>query len=161
MSIKCAEVHLDEQTTFQHLTVFRNDGPWGNVMTLDGAIQLTDKDEFVYHEMMAHVPLCAHVGGSSSKDVLIIGGGDGGVMREVLRHPEVKHCDLVDIDGNVIEASKRFFPQIAVGFSDARATAIVGDRAKVVTDCTENRYDVIIIDSSDPVKPSTKVFSVH
>jgi spermidine synthase len=153
-SLKVKEVLVDKQTDFQHLTVFRNDGPWGKVMTLDGAIQLTEKDEFVYHEMMAHVPLSAH---ANPRHVLIIGGGDGGVMREVLKHPSVERCDLVDIDGGVIECAKEHFPNVAVSFADARANAIVGDGAAFVKDKTD-AYDVIIVDSSDPEGPASVLF---
>eukprot|EP00331_Platyophrya_macrostoma_P011478 CAMPEP_0176421776 /NCGR_PEP_ID=MMETSP0127-20121128/9366_1 /TAXON_ID=938130 /ORGANISM="Platyophrya macrostoma, Strain WH" /LENGTH=275 /DNA_ID=CAMNT_0017802553 /DNA_START=60 /DNA_END=887 /DNA_ORIENTATION=- len=155
MSLKVDEVLYDAQTEFQRLSIFRSrDGPWGNVMVLDGAIQLTDRDEFVYHEMMAHVPLLAH---PCPKRVLIIGGGDGGVLREVLRHPEVEQCDLVDIDGAVIEQSKVFFPKIASGFANPRAHAMVGDGAAFVRD-KESVYDVIIVDSSDPEGPASVLF---
>lgn len=155
MSIKVEKVLYDAQTDFQRLTIFKSkDGPWGNVMVLDGAIQLTDRDEFVYHEMMAHVPLMAH---PNPQHVLIIGGGDGGVLREVLKHPEVVRCDLVDIDGAVIEQSKVFFPQVAQGFFDSRANAMVGDGAAYVKD-KESAYDVIIVDSSDPEGPASVLF---
>lgn len=155
MSLKVGEVLYDAQTEYQRLSIFRSrDGPWGNVMVLDGAIQLTDRDEFVYHEMMAHVPLLAH---PCPKRVLIIGGGDGGVLREVLRHPEVEQCDLVDIDGAVIEQSKVFFPQVASGFASPRANAMVGDGAAFVRD-KESVYDVIIVDSSDPEGPASVLF---
>ena len=171
MSLKCAEEVLNVRTAYQHLTVFRNDGPWGHVMTLDGCIQLTDKDEFVYHEMMAHVPVCAFLSSpfrsSSSPSaapaapvvrVLIVGGGDGGVLREVLRHKLVGECVLVDIDGDVIEASKRFFPAVACGFADPRAKVIVGDGAMYVASAAAASFDVVIIDSSDPEGPASVLF---
>jgi spermidine synthase len=154
-SLKCDEVLYNEKTEFQHLTIFENKtGPWGTVMTLDGAIQVTDKDEFVYHEVMAHVPLFAH---PNPKKVCIIGGGDGGVMREVLKHESVESCVLCDIDGAVIEQSKKFFPEIAVSFSNPKATTIVGDGAAFLSDKTEE-YDVIIVDSSDPEGPASVLF---
>jgi spermidine synthase len=153
-SLKVKEVLLEKQTEFQHLTVFKNDGPWGNVMTLDGCIQVTDRDEFVYHEMMAHLPLSAH---PNPKHVLIVGGGDGGVMREVLKHESVERCDLVDIDGAVIEESKKFFPRIAASFAHPKANAIVGDGAAFVNHKTD-AYDVIIVDSSDPAGPASVLF---
>jgi len=154
--LKVQAVLHEQQTKYQHLTVFRNDGPWGNVMTLDGAIQLTDKDEFVYHEMMAHTALNALR--RPAARVLIIGGGDGGVMREVLRHPSVERCDLVDIDGAVIEVSKKLFPQVAISFADPRANAIVGDGAAFVQHAAAASYDVIIVDSSDPEGPASVLF---
>lgn len=155
MSLKVKKVLQEKQTKFQHLTVFENDGPWGNVLTLDGAIQVTDKDEFVYHECMAHVPLFAH---PNPKNVLIIGGGDGGVMREVLKHESVERCDLVDIDGDVIEESKKFFPQIAVSFSHPRANAVVGDGLAWVMEAKAESYDIVIVDSSDPEGPASSLF---
>jgi spermidine synthase len=85
-SLEVQEVLHQERTEYQDLVVFKNNGPWGNVMLLDGCVQVTDKDEFVYHEMMAHMPLCTH---PNPKTVLIVGGGDGGVMREVVKHPSV------------------------------------------------------------------------
>ena len=158
MSLKVDKVLFDGQTEFQRLTVFKSGaGPWGNVMVLDGAIQLTDYDEYVYHEMMAHVPLLSH---PNPRHVLIIGGGDGGVMREVLRHPSVERCDLVDIDGAVIEQSKAFFPQIAESFFHPKANATVGDGAAFVMN-KENEYDVIIVDSSDPEGPASVLFGAE
>lgn len=156
LSLKVDKVLFDGQSDYQRLTIFKSssEGPWGNVMVLDGAVQLTDRDEFVYHEMMAHVPLCAH---KAPRTVLIIGGGDGGVMREVLKHEEVERCDLVDIDGLVIEQSKAHFPQVAGSFAHPKANAIVGDGAAFVQG-KENMYDVIIVDSSDPEGPASVLF---
>lgn len=153
-SLKVKEVLVNDRSEFQDVSVFQNDGPWGKVLTLDGAIQVTEKDEFVYHEMMSHVPLCCH---PEPKHVLIVGGGDGGVMREVFKHPSVEKCDLVDIDGRVIEESKIHFPEIACSFADARANTVVGDGAAWVKDKTEC-YDVIIVDSSDPEGPASVLF---
>lgn len=157
MAYKVKNVEYCVKTEFQDLGVFENDGPWGTVMTLDGAVQVTDKDEFVYHEMMAHVPLSVH---PNPKTVLIIGGGDGGVMREVLKHPNVERCDLVDIDGAVIEQSKKYFPQIAVSFQNPKANATVGDGLAFVATKTEE-YDVIIVDSSDPEGPASVLFGAE
>lgn len=157
MAYKVKQVEHLEKTKFQDLAVFENDGPWGTVLTLDGAVQVTDKDEFVYHEMMAHVPLSVH---PNPKTVLIIGGGDGGVMREVLKHPSVERCDLVDIDGSVIEQSKKYFPQIAVSFQNPKANVTVGDGLAFVATKTEE-YDVIIVDSSDPEGPASVLFGAE
>lgn len=167
LSLRCDAVLHDAQTEFQRLTVFSQrpeSGPWGTVMTLDGCVQLTDRDEFVYHEMMAHVPLFAHRGGDAvagPRDVLIIGGGDGGVLREVLRHASVQRCTLVDIDGAVIEASKRFFPRVAVAFADPRATAIVGDGVAFVRSAAAASFDVVVVDSSDPDGPASALFGAE
>lgn len=153
-SLKVAKVLFSQKTDFQDLTIFRNDGPWGTVMTLDGAIQLTDKDEFAYHEMMAHTPLHCHI---LPTRVLIVGGGDGGVLREVMKHPSVEHCDLVDIDGAVISQSKIFFPAVAVAFDNPRVNVTVGDGVAFVQQ-HRNEYDVIIVDSSDPEGPASELF---
>ncbi|KAH9601902.1 Spermidine synthase [Trypanosoma melophagium] len=157
MSLKVSKVLYDAPTKYQHLTIFESDpkGPWGTVMTLDGCIQLTDYDEFVYHEMLGHTSLCAH---PNPERVLIIGGGDGGVMREVLRHDTVKKCELVDIDEAVVEQSKVHFPQISCGFSDPRADVRVGDGAAFVKEAAGNTYDVIIIDTTDPAGPASELF---
>ena len=153
-SLKVKRVIVDGKSEFQHVSVFENEGPWGKVLTLDGAIQITEKDEFVYHEMMAHVPLTIH---PDPKRVLIIGGGDGGVMREVLKHSSVEECELVDIDGMVIEESKKHFPEVACSFAHPKAKTTVGDGAGWVKDKNEE-YDVIIVDSSDPEGPASVLF---
>lgn len=154
LSLKVKKVMVDGESEFQHVSVFENDGPWGNILTLDGCVQCTDKDEFVYQEMMAHVPLCCH---PNPQNVLIIGGGDGGVMREVLKHESVEKCTLVDIDGRVIEESKKYFPQMASSFFHPKAETIVGDGAGFVKGKTEV-WDVIIVDSSDPEGPASVLF---
>eukprot|EP01065_Artemidia_motanka_P021602 TRINITY_DN2583_c0_g1_i1.p2 TRINITY_DN2583_c0_g1~~TRINITY_DN2583_c0_g1_i1.p2 ORF type:complete len:318 (+),score=129.82 TRINITY_DN2583_c0_g1_i1:66-956(+) len=153
-SLEVDEVLWDEKSEFQHVFVFKNKGPWGTVFALDGAIQVTDKDEFSYHEMMAHIPLFAH---PDPRRVLIIGGGDGGVMREVLRHPSVEKVTLCDIDAMVPEISKKFYPQISCSFADPRADARVGDGFKFLEDKKEE-FDVIICDSSDPEGPASTLF---
>ncbi|KEG12133.1 putative spermidine synthase [Trypanosoma grayi] len=157
MSFKVNKVLYDAPTQFQHLSVFETDpkGPWGTVMTLDGCIQLTDFDEFVYHEMLGHTSLCSH---PNPERVLIIGGGDGGVMREVLRHETVKECELVDIDGDVMKLSKLHFPQISCALSNPRATVRVADGAAFVKQAPDNTYDVIIIDTTDPAGPASDLF---
>jgi len=113
----------------------------------DGVAQCDEKYEFIYHEFMAHVPLYAH---PNPETVLIVGGGDGGVLREVLKHPEVKRAVLVDIDREVIEVSKRFLPTMACAFEDPRVIVLNEDGYKYIQDY-ENEFDVIIVDSTDPV----------
>ncbi|RUM29240.1 MAG: spermidine synthase [Aquifex sp.] len=120
---------------------------FGRMLILDGVVQLDEKYEFLYHEYLAHVPLHAH---PEPKNVLIIGGGDGGTLREVLKHDVVERAILVDIDKEVIEVSKKFFPTLSVGFSDARAIVVNEDGYKYIQDY-ENEFDVIIVDSTDPV----------
>jgi spermidine synthase len=123
-------------------------------MLLDSLVMLTEKDEFVYHEMLAHPSLYTHL---NPEKVLIIGGGDGGTLREVVKHPSVKKAVLVEIDKMVIEASKQFFPQVAAGFSSPKAEVIVTDGIRYVNETTE-RFDIILIDSTDPVGPAEGLF---
>jgi spermidine synthase len=123
---------------------------------LDSIVQLTTKDEFVYHEMMSHVPLFAH---GKAKKVLIIGGGDGGVLREVLRHPEVKSATLCEIDRGVIDLCRVHFPDVSAGaYDDPRTHIVIADGTKFVAE-TDERFDVILVDSTDPVGPGAVLFT--
>jgi spermidine synthase len=142
-------VLFDSQTEHQRLIIFEN-ADFGRVMMLDNIVQLTTKDEFVYHEMMSHVPLFAH---GKAKKVLIIGGGDGGVLREVLRHPEVKSATLCEIDRGVIDLCRVHFPEVSAGaYDDLRTNIVIADGTKFVAE-TDERFDVIMVDSTDPVGP--------
>ena len=143
-----------EQTDFQFLEMAET-AEWGNMLFLDGMVMTSEKDEFVYHEMVAHVPLFTH---PNPENVLVVGGGDGGVIREVLKHPSVKKATLVDIDGKVIEYSKKFLPSIASGLEDARVDVIVGDGFMHIAE-SENKYDVIMVDSTEPVGPAVNLFT--
>ncbi|SDC02723.1 spermidine synthase [Terribacillus halophilus] len=143
-----------EQTDFQRLDMLETD-EWGNMLTLDGMVMTTERDEFVYHEMVAHVPLFTH---PNPENVLIVGGGDGGVIREVLKHDKVKKATLVDIDGKVIEYSKKFLPSIAGKMDDPRADVRVGDGFMHIAE-SENAYDVIMVDSTEPVGPAVNLFT--
>ncbi|MFP7254244.1 polyamine aminopropyltransferase [Terribacillus goriensis] len=143
-----------EQTDFQKLDMLETE-EWGNMLTLDGMVMTTERDEFVYHEMVAHVPLFTH---PNPEHVLIVGGGDGGVIREVLKHDKVKKATLVDIDGKVIEYSKKFLPSIAGKMDDPRADVRVGDGFMHIAE-SENAYDVIMVDSTEPVGPAVNLFT--
>jgi spermidine synthase len=148
------ELHA-EKTPFQEIRLVESER-FGNMLLLDGVVQTTEKDEFIYHEMMTHVPLMAH---PNPERVLIIGGGDGGILREVLRHPSVKRAVLVEIDAQVIEFSKKRLPGLSEGAFDKKQTEIViGDGAKFV-EHTKERFDVVIVDSSDPIGPAVVLFS--
>lgn len=153
LALKVDRVLHHEQTKYQDLHVIEC-GPLGRVLLLDGIIQTTEYDEPGYHEMLAHVPLLTHPAPSR---VLIIGGGDGGTLREVLRHPTVRQVDLCEIDGGVVEAAKRFFPGLTVGFDDPRLKLTIGDGVAFVNE-TRERYDAILIDSSDPDGPARGLF---
>ncbi len=146
---------LFEKTELQDLAIFEN-SKFGRVLSLDGIIQLTEADEFVYHEMLSHVPLYSH---ENPKSVLIVGGGDGGMLREVLKHKTVERAVLCEIDASVIELSKKYFPKVSNGaFENPRAQVLIQDAAKFVKE-TEEKFDVIIVDSSDPIGPSAVLFS--
>lgn len=154
-SFEVTEQLFTLDTGFQKLAIFTNP-LLGRVMTLDGVVQTTEKDEFVYHEMLTHVPLLAH---AHPKRVLIIGGGDGGILREVLKHACVEQVTMVEIDAAVIEMAKRFFPAHSAGaFDDARLKLVIGDGVAFVNDTSE-RFDVVISDSTDPYGPAEALFS--
>lgn len=149
------DVLFEQQTDSWHLIIFRN-SKFGTVMALDGIIQTTEKDEFVYHEMLTHVPLFAH---GNAKRVLIIGGGDGGILREVLKHPEVEQVTQVEIDQAVIDMCKTYLPNHSAGaFDDERATIVIDDGIEFVCN-TQEKFDVIISDCTDPVGPGEVLFS--
>ncbi|KZE38466.1 spermidine synthase [Bhargavaea cecembensis] len=143
-----------EQTDFQLLEMAETE-EWGNMLFLDGMVMTSERDEFVYHEMVAHVPLFTH---PDPKKVLVVGGGDGGVIREVLKHPQVEQAVLVDIDGKVIEYSKKYLPSIADKLGDPRVDVRVGDGFMHIAE-SENEYDVIMVDSTEPVGPAVNLFT--
>lgn len=143
-------------TDFQNLVVFQS-GTHGRVLMLDGVVQITEKDEFVYQEMIAHVPLLAH---GAARNVLIIGAGDGGVLRRVLQHKNVSRVVMVEIDGEVIRLSKEFMPGIAGdAWHDPRAEVIVGDGIDYVAQSPADAFDVIIVDSTDPIGVGEVLFT--
>ena len=149
-SMRVEKVLHEVKTEHQHLVIFENK-TWGTVLILDGIFQLTTRDEFIYHEMMAHVPLMAM---ERPKSVLIIGGGDGGILREVLKHPSIRQATLVEIDQEVIDTSVKYFPKVgAKAFKDPRANVVITDGLDFVVTC-EERFDAVIVDSSEPVGPS-------
>src|SRR5271167_4443842 len=136
------------QSAFQDIVIFDSTSH-GRVMVLDGIIQITERDEFVYQEMLTHVPLLAH---GTAANVLIIGAGDGGVLRRVLQHRSVRRAVMVEIDGEVIRLSKQFLPAIAAAaWDDPRAEVIVGDGIDYVQRASAGAFDAIIVDSTDPV----------
>lgn len=149
------EVLFESRTEHQHLLIFHN-ARFGRVMTLDGVVQTTERDEFVYHEMMAHVPLFAH---GAARRVLIVGGGDGGLLREVIKHRSVEHVTQVEIDASVVEMATTWLPDHSRGaFDDPRLNLVIDDGAAFVRD-TADRFDVIMVDSTDPIGPGEVLFS--
>jgi len=152
LTVGVTRVLFSEKSPYQMVEVYETD-TWGNLMTIDGMVMLSEKDEFVYHEMMTHVGLFAH---PDPRRVLIIGGGDGGSAREVLRHPGVQLVDMVEIDEAVVRASKLFLPEVG-DFDNPKLNVLYEDGIAFVKNVTEP-YDVIIIDGSDPVGPAEGLF---
>jgi spermidine synthase len=127
----------------------------GRMLLLDGMVMTSERDEFIYHEMISHIPMLAH---PNPKNVLVIGGGDGGTIREVLKHPSVERAVLCEIDGEVIEVSKKYLPSIAGKLDDPRVEIEVRDGAAYIAS-HKNTFDVILIDSTDPIGPGEKLFT--
>jgi len=148
LSFKVDEVLWDQRSEYQHVQVFRT-GAFGNVLVLDGVVQVTEKDEMAYQEMITHIPMFAH---PNPEYGLIVGGGDGGVIREMLKHPSIKNVTICEIDQMVIDVSKRFLPSVASMWDDARVTLHRGDAAEYIKrpECI-GKFDVIVSDTSDPV----------
>jgi spermidine synthase len=153
--LKAERVLFDSKTEHQQLIIFETPD-FGRVLMLDGVVQLSTGDEFVYHEMMAHVPLFAH---GRAKRALIVGGGDGGVLREALKHPELDQVTLCELDRGVIDLCRQHFPQISAGaYDDPRTRIVIADGTKFVAE-TDERFDVIMIDSTDPIGPGAVLFT--
>jgi spermidine synthase len=140
-------------TKYQGISVYETKC-FGKVLQLDGVIQLTEFDEANYHEMIVHVPLRAH---KNPERVLVIGGGDGGAVREIVKHPKVKKIDLVEIDQSVVNVSLKHFPNVSCGLEDPRVTIHYDDGASYIKDL-EFQYDVIIVDSTDPFSVGESLF---
>ena len=143
-----------ETSAFQRIDVFESED-FGRVLTLDGYLMLTERDEFIYHEMITHVPMAVH---PNVKDALVIGGGDGGAARELSKYKSIENIDLVEIDERVVEVCKEYLPQAACGFDDGRLTVYYQDGLKFIRKC-ENKYDLIIVDSTDPFGPGEGLFT--
>lgn len=156
ISVKVKKIVYEKKTEYQKLAIF-DTFEFGRMLVLDNVIQTTEKDEYIYHESLIHVPMFTH---PNPEEVLIIGGGDGGGLREVLRHSTVKRATLVDIDGDVIEASKQYLPGWNCSFSDSRANVVVGDGLEYVKN-RKSDYDIVIVDSTDPVGPGEALFSLE
>ena len=154
MTFEVDKVLYEMQTAHQHLVLFEHRF-FGKMLMLDGATQISKKDEFIYQEMMSHVPLFAH---GKPQDVLIVGGGDCGIAEEVLKHKTVKRLTQVEIDPAVIEFAKEHFPEFTQPvFADRRFESVIDDGAKYVAR-TDRRFDVIIVDSTDPIGPGKILF---
>ncbi len=153
-SIKVDRQLYAGKSEFQRIDIF-DSKEFGRFLTLDGYMMLTEKDEFIYHEMITHVPMCVN---PLAKQVLVIGGGDGGTVRELLRYPTIESIDLVEIDELVVEVCKKYLPQTAGCLGDARVHPYYEDGLKFIRHC-ENTYDLIIVDSTDPFGPGEGLFT--
>jgi spermidine synthase len=154
-SLRVDEMLYDSKTEHQRLKVFQN-GTFGRILTLDDVVQTTEGDNFIYHEMLTHVPILAH---GAAKRVLIIGGGDGGMAREALRHASVEHVTMVEIDAGVVDFSKEYLPMLSQGaFDDPRLNLVINDGAAFMRE-TDQKFDVIVVDSTDPIGPGEVLFT--
>lgn len=153
-SIKLKSQLHNEQSNYQNISVF-DSLEFGRFLTLDGVMMLTERDEFIYHEMITHVPMAVQ---PDIKNVLVIGAGDGGAARELTKYKSIEHIDIVEIDERVVEVCKEFLPQTACGFDDERITLHFKDGLKFIRH-VENEYDLIIVDSTDPSGPGEVLFT--
>jgi spermidine synthase len=154
-SLRVDELLYDSNTEHQRLKVFQN-GQFGRILTLDDVVQTTEGDNFIYHEMLTHVPILAH---GNAKRVLIIGGGDGGMARAALQHKSVEHVTMVEIDAGVVDFSKEYLPMLSDGaFDDPRLNLVINDGALFMKE-TSDEFDVIIVDSTDPIGPGEVLFT--
>ncbi len=153
MKYKITERLYHKKTEFQTVEVVNTVG-FGKMLLNDSLVMVTEKDEFVYHDMITHVPLFLH---PNPKKVLIIGGGDGGTAREVLRHKNIERCVMVEIDGAVVDSCKEFIHQTSCALDDSRLELIIGDGVDYVDKC-EEKFDVVLVDSTEPIGPATPLF---
>ncbi|SDH98911.1 polyamine aminopropyltransferase [Lutimaribacter saemankumensis] len=154
-SLRVDRLLYDSETEHQRLRVFENP-TFGRVLTLDDVVQTTEGDNAIYHEMLTHVPILAH---GAARHVCIVGGGDGGMAREVLKHASVDHVTMVEIDGGVVEFSKQYLPALSAGaFDDPRLNLVIADGADFMRE-TQGGFDVIIVDSTDPIGPGEVLFT--
>ena len=155
ISLKLKEKVHDEQSPYQRIEIYETEA-FGTLMTLDGLVMVTDRDNFVYHEMMAHPALFTH---PDPKRVLVIGGGDCGTLHEVLKHKTVQLAEQVELDERVTRVSEKFFPELCESNNDPRARLHFDDGIEWVAEAKPETYDVIIVDSTDPVGPAAGLFS--
>ena len=154
LSIRVDHQLYSGKSEFQRIDVFESP-EFGRFLTLDGYMMLTEKDEFIYHEMITHVPMAVH---PKVRDVLVIGAGDGGVIRELTRYPEIEHIDMAEIDPLVVEVCRKYLPKTACRLDDPRLSIYYEDGVRFVRS-KENRYDLIIVDSTDPFGPGEGLFT--
>lgn len=153
MTYKVKETLVRKKTKYQDLAIV-DTYEFGRMLVLDSIVQTTIKDEYIYHEMISHIPLFTH---PCPKKVLVVGGGDGGVIREVLKHPSVEKTVLCEIDGCVIEECEKYLPEISCELKNPRCEIFIGDGIKYVHE-HKNEFDVVIVDSTDPFSIAEGLF---
>ncbi len=153
-SLKVKEQLIGKQSDFQHIAVLDSE-EFGRILTLDGCLMVTEKDEFIYHDMIVHVPMATNLG---IKKVLVIGAGDGGTIRELCRYDSIRHIDMVEIDSMVVDVCKEYLPQTACKLDDPRVHIYFEDGLKFVRRKSDE-YDLIIVDSTDPFGPGEGLFT--
>lgn len=153
-SIRVDRQLYSEQSPYQRIDIMESN-EFGRFFTLDGYMMVTEKDEFIYHDMIVHVPMAANPG---VKKVLVVGGGDGGTVRELSRYAGIEKIDMVEIDRMVVDACREYLPQTAAGLDDPRVTLYIEDGLRFVR-TKENEYDLIIVDSTDPFGPGEGLFT--
>jgi spermidine synthase len=150
------DILFSSHSKYQKIEVFQTVS-YGKILLMDGKVMLTERDEFVYHEMLTHVPLNLS---DKIKDVLIIGGGDGGSARECKKHKNIRHIKQVEIDEMVVDVSKKFFPSLSSGFSDPRFDLCICDGINFVKQTAE-KFDLVLVDSTDPIGPAVGLFEAE
>ncbi len=155
LSLKHDGKLFDEQSSFQKVEIY-NTKAYGNMLTLDGMVMCTEKDEYVYHEMITHVPMLTH---GQVKRALVIGGGDGGTVRELVKHHSIEEIVMVEIDNLVIEAAKKYLPSLSNTLDHPKLNLKIEDGIAYVNNCEDNSFDLVIVDSTDPVGPGEGLFT--
>ena len=154
-SYKIKDVLYRERSAYQSIDVIDTEAV-GKMLLIDGLVMITESDEFVYHECIAHIPALAH---SNPRKVVVIGGGDGGTVRELLKHPSIEEITLCEIDDKVIEASRRFFPEVSAGLDNPKVNTYIGDGVNYMKNHEPSTLDLVIIDSTDPIGPGEGLFT--
>lgn len=154
LEIKVNEQLYSRMSDYQKIDIFQSE-EFGRILTLDDIITLTEKDEFIYHEMIVHPAMAVH---PSVRRVLVVGAGDGGALRELIRYEDIESIDLVEIDGMLVDACREFLPSTAVGYSDPRVRVHIQDGLKFIRRLSDT-YDLIIVDSTDPFGPGEILFT--
>jgi spermidine synthase len=153
ISLEYSEKLFEQQTPYQHIEVYQTTG-MGRLLVLDHCVMLTERDEFIYHEMNSHIPVSVHPAPTS---VLVIGGGDGGCIRELVKHPSIQKIHLCELDEGVVACARRFFPSVASGYADSRVEIFIEDGFAFLSRM-RGAYDIIIVDSTDPIGEAKKLF---